>query len=83
MKQYTYTTIECSLVIINVITLHNNINGAAVTSNKDEECLKSCWQRPIIICASRAVFGGGRTMCSLTAPAAPLSTHGWIASNNS
>ena len=40
MKQYTYTTIECSLVIINAVTLHNNINGAAVTSNKDEECLK-------------------------------------------
>ena len=40
MKQYTYTTIECSLVIIDAVTLHNNINGAAVTSNKDEECLK-------------------------------------------
>ena len=40
MKQYTYTTIECSLAIINAVTLHNNINGAAVTSNKDEECLK-------------------------------------------
>ena len=69
------------LVIINAVTLHDDINGAAVTSNKDEECLKELLAAHHHNLRISRRIRGRPGHVQPPAPAALLSTHGWIASN--